>query len=532
MEQVQAKVSNRLLQKASRLFTGSLDGRMIELLQNARRAGATQVEIINTDKKVLLRDNGSGIEDFSKLLELGDSHWDQAMEAAEDPAGVGLFCLAPREVAVRSHGKKMVITQNGWTGDPVEIVEDELMNGTKLTFPDEKWEFEDVEKHAVFSGVDVTVDGKACLKQSFCSEKAVPYPKLGCLIEICPYDKLSQYHRGHQQGYCRDYVLVNFHGQVITDIFQPVSNDLIALVELTGQPTNIRLMLPARTTLYENDALAELKAAIEIEMYRFIRQQGEHKLSYKKYLRAKELGIDLPESQPVFDVGVLDGDSPEPIQVVKPDDFPLAKCYRINPELKKASETHEANSHLLAALGTFDTPFVPVTIASSYEGYRWAKLPTIDKVHVKAGKELGTSSDWSGDWIAVVSLEVTAHTSDGKVFAAKVCMAIVPPDRTDARNWEADVYLTTEAQEQIDASDIWYHQGGFCDDGDTYDTQLGYFEKELSLFWSNILGPGHYLRSQILESLYGLELDWQRITIDADKTVTLLMKDGSEKVLK
>ena len=532
MEQVHAKTSNRLLQKASRLFTGSLQGRMIELLQNARRAGATHVEINNANGQVVVRDNGSGIDDFSKLLELGNSNWDHALEQAEDPAGVGLFCLAPRQVTVRSHGKKMVITSNGWTGDPVDIDEDEMITGTELTFADERWELNTVEKHAIFSGMYVSVDGKKCHKRSFCSNRAMHYPRLGCRIEICPSHKLSQYHRAWQKGYYHDYLLMNFHGQVIASNFQPVSCDLVALVELTGEPTGIRLMLPARTTLFENDALAELKEAIEIEMFRYLQQQGEHTLSYQEYLRAKELGIDLPEAKETFEVGTLFGDSPEPVEVFLPDDFPLAKCYRVNPKLEKASESHVANIHLLAALGTFNFPFVPVTIKASYEGYCWAKLPTVDKVVVKAGKELGKCDNFSGDWIAVESLEITVHTSDGNIFTAKVCMAIVPPGSSDSENWGEDVYLTTQAQKQIAASDIWFHQSGYSDEGDTYDTQLGYFEKELDLFWSNILGPGPYLRQQILESLFGLKIDWQRIIVDVDKTVTLQMKDGSEKVLK
>ena len=41
MEKIQACVNPRLLAKAQRLFTGTRDGRIIELLQNARRAGAT-----------------------------------------------------------------------------------------------------------------------------------------------------------------------------------------------------------------------------------------------------------------------------------------------------------------------------------------------------------------------------------------------------------------------------------------------------------------------------------------------------------
>ena len=91
MRTIQATVNTRLLSKASRLFTGTLSGRIIEILQNARRAGATEVHITNADGVVTVRDNGKGIDDFAKLLDLGGSRWDEAFEASEDPAGVGIF---------------------------------------------------------------------------------------------------------------------------------------------------------------------------------------------------------------------------------------------------------------------------------------------------------------------------------------------------------------------------------------------------------------------------------------------------------
>ena len=118
MEVIQAKVHERLLSKAERLFTGTLDGRIIEILQNARRAGATEVHIINSDGHVTVRDNGHGIADFAALLDLGKSGWDDETENAEDSAGVGVFCLAPREVCIASGGKKAVIQNKGWTGAP------------------------------------------------------------------------------------------------------------------------------------------------------------------------------------------------------------------------------------------------------------------------------------------------------------------------------------------------------------------------------------------------------------------------------
>ena len=69
METIQATVNVRLLSKATRLFTGRLEGRIIEILQNSRRAGATEVIITNKDGYVTVHDNGRGIDDFSKLLE-------------------------------------------------------------------------------------------------------------------------------------------------------------------------------------------------------------------------------------------------------------------------------------------------------------------------------------------------------------------------------------------------------------------------------------------------------------------------------
>jgi signal transduction histidine kinase len=64
MKTIKAKVNKRLLEKVDRFFTGTLTGRVIEILQNARRAGATCVKITNAKGWVTVRDNGRGIGDF------------------------------------------------------------------------------------------------------------------------------------------------------------------------------------------------------------------------------------------------------------------------------------------------------------------------------------------------------------------------------------------------------------------------------------------------------------------------------------
>ncbi len=288
--------------------------------------------------------------------------------------------ISPREVTICSNGKKVVITKNGWTGEPVEIQQDNCSaNGTKLIFGDEPWGFDTVEKHAVFTGMTVIVDGQKCAKERFCSEKTVWHPSLGCNIEVREKKSLNKWHGDFRRGYYSNDVLVNFHGQVVTFRYSPVTEpELAFLVDMTGEPTEIRMMLPARTRLIENEAFEKLKAAIEAQAYRFILKRGSHKLPFKEYKRAEELGINLPEAEPVFDVGLLAGDTPEPIEIPMPSDFPLKKCYRLSKNCQDGCETDEANVHLLAATGKFKEPFVPVRISPSYDGYNWANLPTVD----------------------------------------------------------------------------------------------------------------------------------------------------------
>ena len=526
-----AKVSKRLLLKADRLFTGTLDGRIIEILQNARRAGAAEVTITNKDGLVTVRDNGKGIEDFSKLLDLGDSDWDDAMEKAEDPAGVGVFCLASRKVTICSNTRKLIITKDGWAGKLLELTQvDDPCNGTVLTFADEPWELSKVQKHAVFSGLKVVVDGKTCPQQPFTSSRAVYHPELGCKIEVRRRDHLNDWHNQWRERYYRDTVLVNFHGQIVNFTYRPVGENLVFLVDMTGEPTGIRMMLPARTQLIENKAFKALKAAIEIEAYRYIQKRGSHKLPFAEYKRAEELGIRLPESEPVFDVGLLSGDTPEPIEVTMPKDFPLAKCYRFDGNYQGGCETDDSNTHLLAALGKFEEPFVPVSISNSYDGYSWAKLPTITKVEVTVGKELNRQGIWSETLVAVESLRIVVHTSDKKIFKSDVCMAVLE-EPSKLRSWyRMNVYVTLEARSQLETTDIWYHLGGWNDEGDTWDTQLYELEQELEEFWATIIGPAEYLRSKIRSCLYGIVKDWTTIMFEEDETLTILYKDGIEKV--
>ena len=536
MQTIQACVNPRLLTKADRLFTGTLDGRVIELLQNARRAGATQVTITNHDGWVTVKDNGRGVDDFAHLLNLGGSGWDGILENSEDPAGVGIFCLAPREVTIRSRGKRVTIKKGGWTHEAVNVVDDPdpVHSGTILHFPDDTWDRELAGRRAVFSSLRVSVDGTQCASESFVSDQAAALPKLGCRIEVRESEHLGAWHKTLlHEGWHQHNVLVNFHGQAVAFNHHPVSeHGLHFLVDLTGAPTGIRLMLPARTRLVENEAYQQLLAVLELEAYRYLQRRGEHTLPYKEYVRAQKLGVRLPEASPSFSVGLLSsGESPEPVEVTKPKDFPLSRCYRIGSS-GEGSDSDETNAHLLAALGTLAEPFVPVSIRSCYDGYSWAKLPTITRVELQTGAVLHSEWLWAGKLSCVDSLRLTVHTSDQSVFTSPVCLARAPEPPADNPGWADDHMLVTPAaQEHLSTEGTWYHLGGWSEEGDTYETQLYAFERDLADFWANLIGPEERLRRSILDALSAVNHTWQFIKVFASGEVRIRMRDHSTKTL-
>jgi len=534
---IRPTVNSKILKKADRLFTGSLDGRITEVIQNARRAGATSVSISNWDGKITVQDNGTGIEDFSILLNLGGSGWDEATEVSEDPAGIGLFSLAPREVTIRSKGKIVTISGDGWISAPSVVREDPrpVLQGTVLEFQDDPWDYQTVNRLVRFSGITVYVNNVLCDTEDFIQGEAVHLPDLGCKIRIVgkghdipasvmaavgPYSRPCLYWRGT--------CVLNFHGQVVAWKAKSIPGDLCCLVDMTGQPTGLRLLLPARTAVVENAALKELEAAVIKAAFEFIKDRGHHSLPYSEYLRARDLGIDLPEADPVYQVGTLygmDGPSPVGIGGKGGEEFPLAKAYRMPAAMEHDDGGEWENGHLLASLGTFpeDNRFVPVVIHKEYDGYSWANaVPTVRGVSVEASEVIFSDYIWSGELSLVESIIITAKTSDGKTFASPVCMAV---------DHEEYLLVTQEAQSAIASSEAWYHLGGYYDDGDTYDSQAYSFEQDWERFWADVAGPNEHLRQEVTRLLRFQLKGWKEVRVTPDGELRVIKEDNSEMTI-
>ena len=115
-------------------------------------------------------------------------------------------------------------------------------------------------------------------------------------------------------------------------------------------------------------------------------------------------------------------------------------------------------------------------------------------------------------------------------------MAVITEPPKGKYQWsDATVCVTKEARNHLSSENIWFHLGGYNEEGDSYDTQLYYFEKELQEFWNELVGPYESLRSEVVSSLgghYGLHDKWQKITIFADNSLEIVFKNGRRQLVK
>ncbi len=87
-----------------------------ELMQNARRAGASAVHFNYDEAEAVLEvtDDGSGITDMQNLLTVADSGWDDELKQNETPFGMGwLSCLFAAEHVLVQSGEKQIAFDTG-----------------------------------------------------------------------------------------------------------------------------------------------------------------------------------------------------------------------------------------------------------------------------------------------------------------------------------------------------------------------------------------------------------------------------------
>lgn len=369
---VRPTVSPETITKVTRLFNGTLHDILTELLQNARRAGAQSVAIDfhELDGKLFISvaDDGSGIEDPASLLALGSSGWNSTIAGREDPAGMGIFSLAGRDVLVTSRHQThssawdLRIPADGWTGDiALDVAPASREIGTTIAFAingmSDNEALSTVKKAAAFYPLPVTANGEFLPRRDFlegaCHIAEWNGSRIGVFTGFPGYRNPT----------------INFHGLTVSsplfNLAESLRGERFSTKVDIGDTPALQLVLPARKDIVANDAYAELKTACERAIFEAIAERWAHRLSFEQWQRASELGIALPEAEPVLvrwnpaDASYRDIHSPRSERGVSGDPVIVEPC---EPYIEQPLAHALRNESLFERLVE---PHAP------YEGYAW-----------------------------------------------------------------------------------------------------------------------------------------------------------------
>lgn len=168
-----------MLQNLRYVFSGKVTF-LRELLQNSRRAGATEVGITTTEEHgelmLTYADNGCGIADLQKLFTVAESGWDEELVKQESAFGMGFTSalFVAEEITVTSLGKEVQFRTEDVIAAKPAVVTDALHSpgmglmmrrvDTKITAQNIEW-FLNNEVSAL--PMDVYLNGKKLKRTAF-----------------------------------------------------------------------------------------------------------------------------------------------------------------------------------------------------------------------------------------------------------------------------------------------------------------------------------------------------------------------------
>ncbi|MDE0050385.1 MAG: hypothetical protein OXO52_11405 [Rhodospirillales bacterium] len=311
---IRARVHCRAIDRVSRFFNASVADAAAELIQNARRSGATRLDVATEATEggtlVTVTDDGFGITDPAVLLSFGESGWDAATAKREDPAGMGVYALSKRGCVISSRPATAGIApMPGWRVDltpecflgkqEARIVGCEdapLPSGTAISFPaDQSPEgigaaFAAAARHCPLA---VTVNGEPVERKAFLDGAVHVERWRGLAFGV--YDNRFAGFNDPD---------LNFHGLAIIVALPTVDTidggtwsvraDVDACPEL-------ELVLPARREAVQTPFLDEMREAARIAVYRAMRRADRTPaLSHAHYVAARRAGIDMPVAPAVL----------------------------------------------------------------------------------------------------------------------------------------------------------------------------------------------------------------------------------------
>ncbi|MDF0543848.1 ATP-binding protein [Sphingobium sp. H39-3-25] len=299
---IHSQVDPAAITKVTRLFDNTLDSILTELIQNARRAGATTIDLDVAEAGdrhwLVVTDDGAGIADPAVILALGRSGWDDHIAAREDPAGMGVFSLAGRHVEIRSRPRaggdawQISIAPGDWeSGAPIPVARCDQPIGTEIRLLlEEDWAKTleaSVATAARYCPTPIRFKGAPLAQSDWLAEAVVIVEADGVRIGLYNGTRSTHYQPR-----------INFYGLTVPCALPSIDEkdrSWWARVDIT-ETKALQLVLPARTKMVENSALAALRDTVRTAIYRHIASIGSHRLAFAQWTEARQLGIDLPEA--------------------------------------------------------------------------------------------------------------------------------------------------------------------------------------------------------------------------------------------
>lgn len=329
-----AHVAPEVIDKVGRLFNASLDDILNELFQNARRAGATRIAVDQTDDPQLgpairVADDGPGLEDPQSLFSLGRSGWGQETITAEDAAGMGFFALANRGAAILARRKgtdaawQIEASPDAFAGKvPVTVSGGpEGWRGMAVIFPESPRDSlaAAVKQAACFYSLPVTFNGAAVPREDFLA--GADHIETWRGIRIGLYDRDSTAFSRHGNA--------NVHGitlrvplPTLGQLWHRSYHARIDVIHSAG----LKLVLPARKEVVQDQAFADLTEEIRRIYLRRIAAAGAHSLSFADHRKALALGIALREAVPMLRAFLPDCADRCRAEIAPPETIPSGGC--------------------------------------------------------------------------------------------------------------------------------------------------------------------------------------------------------------
>lgn len=314
--QVQVRVDEEGALRNGRFAFSNRYTLITELLQNARRAGATSIDVEYDEEAKTLRvsDDGSGVEDFQALLTINKSGWDEETKAEELPFGVGFSkCLySATRVIVTSRGQRIDFeTEAALAQAVIDVVEVEGTPGTIV-------ELHGVELPHAIVEVRRLVRGFAIPVRFNDENLERPYAIDAVGLQFVDSDIGKVHLAGHRTGDHSMFDVVLLQGFCVIDDYPWERSGHVNVIHLDS--TKFTARLPDRDKLIDEAEQKRRIASALKSLWREILEERKHILDASEFCTsyfkaASSFGLaDVFDDVPLLPAEVCDRISDYPYQ--------------------------------------------------------------------------------------------------------------------------------------------------------------------------------------------------------------------------